>query len=79
MTLSEIVQLLLQRGRAASGGVTLSRNARGIPQFEVSVPTGEECPTIDKAKAKAVRVYEELEARFPFYEAPSPENGPRKA
>lgn len=67
LTLSQIVELLLSRGSADRSTVSVTRNARGETQFEVTVRTGEEggVQTVEEAEAKALEVYARLEAAYP--------------
>lgn len=68
MTLSEVVEQLLQRGAAGPSSVTLVRNAKGETQLEVVVRTGEqgEVQTIADAELVAVEVYDRLRTRYPM-------------
>lgn len=68
MTLSEVVEQLLQRGSAGPSSVTLSRNAKGETQLEVVVRTGEhgEVQTIGEAELVAVEVYDRLRTLYPM-------------
>lgn len=67
MTLSNIVEQLLQRGGSEHSSVTLARNSKGDTQIEVVVRTGEtgEVATIADAEAAAIEVYERLRAKYP--------------
>ena len=68
LSLSEIVTLLLSRQQGERSSVTLSRNAKGVTQIEVTVRTGdthESIPAVD-AEAAAVAIYDGLRARYPL-------------
>lgn len=68
LTLSQIVEALLQRGGGEHSSVTLSRNAKGETQIEVAVRTGETSglETIEQAEAAAQAVYDRLRIAYPF-------------
>jgi hypothetical protein len=68
LSLSQIVEGLLARGAREHSSVTISRNARGIPQFEVSVRTGdsEDVPDANAAYRKACELYDALDQKYPF-------------
>lgn len=68
MSLSEVVERLLERGSSEHSSVTLSRNAKGETQIEVVVRTGEGggVETVEQARAAAVAVYESLRNAYPF-------------
>lgn len=68
MSLSQVVEALLQRGGGEHSSVTLSRNAKGETQLEVVVRTGETggLETIEQAEAAAQEVYDRLRERYPF-------------
>jgi hypothetical protein len=68
MTLSQVVESLLNRGSSEHSSVTLSRNAKGETQIEVVVRTGDTggVETVGEAEELAVEVYERLRARFPM-------------
>lgn len=58
---SRIIEQLLGRGGGERSSVTLSRNAKGETQIEVTVRTDDNAlPTIDAAMAKASELYEHL-------------------
>jgi hypothetical protein len=67
MTLSQVVEKLLERGGTEHSSVTLSRNAKGATQIEVVVRTGEggAVTTVEEAEAVAISVYERLRTRYP--------------
>lgn len=67
MTLSQVVEKLLERGGTEHSSVTLSRNAKGATQIEVVVRTGEggSVTTVEEAEAVAISVYERLRGRYP--------------
>lgn len=73
LSLSQIVELLLTRGGGEHSSVTLTRNAKGLTQIEVTVRTGEaeDVATVDQAAAKARKVYDELRTTYPH----EPEGG----
>jgi hypothetical protein len=68
LTLSEIVTLLLEHRSGAAGGssVSLTRNARGVTQIEVTVREDDDLRTPDLVAAEATRIYDNLRARFPM-------------
>lgn len=68
LSLSEIVEQLLQRGSSEHSSVTISRNAKGETQLEVVVRTGDagEVQTIEQAEQHATAVYDRLRALYPF-------------
>lgn len=70
MSLSQVVEALLQRGSSEHSSVTISRNAKGETQLEVVVRTGDagEVATIEEAEAAAKAVYDRLRAAYPFGE-----------
>lgn len=67
MTLSHVVELLLNRGASERSSVTLSRNAKGETQIEVVVRTGEagDVLTADDALAKATELYDKARRQYP--------------
>jgi hypothetical protein len=67
LTVTEVARTLLDRQhRAASGSVTLTRNAKGDTQISVDVPTDEANPTVEQAAEVARKVYDELRAAYPL-------------
>lgn len=72
MTLSQVVEALLQRGGGGST-VSLTRNAKGETQLEVVVRTSEQgdVTTIEEAEQAAQAVYDRLRIRYPFGGEPS--------
>lgn len=69
MTLSRVVELLLERRNVERSSVTLTRNAKGETQIDVVVRTGDEgspIVTVEDAEAAAGRVYDRLRARYPL-------------
>lgn len=68
MTLSQVVEQLLQRGGSEHSSVTLARNSKGETQIEIVVRTGDAgaVATIEEAEAAAITVYERLRARYPM-------------
>lgn len=68
MTLSQVVEALLQRGASEHSSVTLSRNSKGETQIEVVVRTGDQgaVTTIEEAEAAASEVYGRLRTAYPF-------------
>lgn len=78
MTLSQVVEKLLERGGTEHSSVTLSRNAKGATQIEVVVRTGDSgaVATVEEAEAVAISVYERLASRYPnVAEQPAKQNG----
>ncbi len=67
LSLSEILEMVLSRGAAAgASSVTLTLNAKGETQIEVTVRTGEDgIETVDDAQAKAAAVYAQLREAYP--------------
>jgi hypothetical protein len=76
MTLSQVVEKLLERGGAEHSSVTLARNAKGATQIEVVVRTGEggAVTTIEEAEEVAITVYDRLRTRYP-----APDDGATEA
>ncbi len=70
LSLSAIVELLLQRGGGERSSVTLSRNAKGDTQIEVVVRTSEEGPVLTAADAleEAGRLYAIARESYPMLE-----------
>jgi hypothetical protein len=68
MSLSEIVELLLTKGGGEHSSVSLSRNAKGETQIEVTVRTGEggEVTTARQAAAEAQTIYDQLRSAYPL-------------
>lgn len=68
MTLSQVVEHLLNRGSSQSSSVSLTRNAKGETQIEVVVRTDAELDirTPDDAAEVAQRVYDGLRTAYPF-------------
>jgi hypothetical protein len=67
LTLSEILELVLQRGPADHSSVKLVRNAKGDTQIEVHVRTGEPgLETIAEARQTAQTHYDELRRLYPM-------------
>jgi hypothetical protein len=77
LSLSAIVELLLQKSPRDHSSVTLSRNAKGDTQIEVVVRTGDdaEVTTPAEALAEAVRLYDSLREKYP---PPAPTTPPSK-
>ncbi len=67
LTLSHIVEMLLTRSAGERSSVSITRNASGATQLEVSVRTGDDgdVVTVEDAKRKAIEVYEQLVAQYP--------------
>lgn len=67
MTLTQVVEKLLDRGSSEHSSVTLSRNSKGETQIEVVVRTGEggAVQSIEEAEAAAITVYDRLRDRYP--------------
>ena len=68
MTLTRVVEMLLERGSHGASSVTLSRNAKGETQIEVVVRTSDDGPvrTPEDAQAVAIDVFETLRTRYPM-------------
>ncbi len=68
MSLSQIVELLLQRGGGEHSSVTLSRNSKGDTQIEVVVRTGEsgDVTTAAEALTKAMELYDQARRQYPM-------------
>ena len=68
LTLSEILELLLTKSSSEHSSVTLSRNARGVTQIEVTVRTGDDgsIKTAADAKAHAQTLYDQLRSAYPM-------------
>lgn len=68
MSLSQVVEALLQRGGSEHSSVTISRNAKGETQLEVVVRTGDagEVATIEQAEQHAREVYDRLRTAYPY-------------
>lgn len=68
MTLSRMVELLLERGSAAGSSVTLTRNAKGDTQIEVVVRTGDDDHprTPEMAAGRARLIYDQLREQYPY-------------
>jgi hypothetical protein len=73
MSLSQVVEALLQRGGSEHSSVTLSRNAKGETQIEVVVRTGDQgaIQTIEQAETAADEVYSRLRSSYPFGATPT--------
>jgi hypothetical protein len=66
MTLSRVVEMLLERRDVGSSSVTLVRNAKGETQIEVVVRTCDNVPAAEDAESVAQAVFERLRARYPL-------------
>ena len=68
MTLSRMVEALLERRDHGPSSVTVARNAKGETQLEVVVRTAEGGPitTLEQAEAAACEVYDRLRRRYPM-------------
>jgi hypothetical protein len=68
LTLSQIVEILLQRSPRDHSSVTLARNAKGETQIEVVVRTGDAGEVLSLADAEALAgdLYDRLRARYPM-------------
>jgi hypothetical protein len=77
MTLSAVVEHLLNRGSSQSSSVTLTRNAKGETQIEVVVRTDAELDIVtpDDARKTAEQVYDALRTKYPLVTAPSSSGG----
>jgi hypothetical protein len=71
MTLSDVVEHLLQRGSTGQSSVALTRNAKGETQIEVVVRTGDtgEVLTVTDAETVATAVYDRLRTKYPTLDA----------
>jgi hypothetical protein len=67
LTLSEIVEHLLSRGGGERSSVSISRNAKGGHQFEVTGRTADEdgMRTLAEVAATVVGLYDTLRRRYP--------------
>lgn len=72
MSLSQVVEALLQKGGSEHSSVTLARNAKGETQIEVVVRTGEagDVTTIEEAEAAAIAVYDRLRELYAYTATP---------
>lgn len=71
LTHSQIIEQLLQRGGGEHSSVSLTRNAKGETQIEVTVRTDEhEVQTARQAADVATSIYNELRDAYPFASAP---------
>lgn len=68
LSLSQIVEILLTRGNTERSSVTLTRNAKGVTQIEVTVRTGDtpEVATAADAVKVASSLYTDLRAAYPL-------------
>ncbi len=73
LTHSQIIAMMLARSGGSESSVSLTRNARGLVQIDVTA-RGDD---IHEAEARAVAVYERLRALYPYPEAPN--NGSAEA
>lgn len=71
LSLSEILQLLLTKGTPERSSVTLSRNAKGETQIEVTVRTGDSAgiETVEQAEQAARESYDRLRDEYPLPDA----------
>lgn len=67
MSLSEVVELLLARGSSDHSSVSLTRNARGETQIEVTVRSGEsgEVTNARDCARVAAELYDSLRDTYP--------------
>ncbi len=67
LSLSAIVEMLLTRSGGQRSAVTLTRNAAGETQIDVTVRAGDDddVATALDAEVRAVEIYDRLCARFP--------------
>ena len=65
LSLSEVLALVLSRGNGAGDSVTLSRNARGETQIEVTVRT-QDGETVEAAGLRARAEYDIIRATYPL-------------
>lgn len=68
MSLSEILRLMLAKGGRDYSAVTLSQNAKGGTQIDVTVRTDEDT-SIEDAERKASEIYDRLRERYPHEES----------
>lgn len=68
LTLSQIVTTLLARNTTDKSSVTLSRNAKGVTQIEVTVRTGDSDAVETAADAERIAsdIYNRLRAAYPL-------------
>jgi len=68
VTLSEIVTQLLARSGGDRSSVTLTRNAKGVTQIDVTVRTGDHSDVVTALDAErvATEIYERLRGRYPM-------------
>jgi hypothetical protein len=68
MTLSNVLELLLERKGGEHSSVTLTRNAKGETQIDVCVRTAElgDVQTVDSAYDKAIELYDKARSRYPM-------------
>lgn len=68
MSLSQVVEHLLNRGSSQSSSVSLTRNAKGETQIEVVVRTDAtgDVATIEDAETIATAVYDRLRTAYTF-------------
>ena len=66
LTLSAILEAMLQRGGSDRSSVSLTHNAKGQTQIEVTVRTGNQhdAETVEQAMTKATLVYDSLRLRY---------------
>ncbi len=78
LSLSQILELMLQRGSGDRSSVTLSRNARGDTQIEVVVRTSDEGSVLSASDAldEAVRLFDLARKRYPLLERDPPNGKP---
>lgn len=74
LTLSQILEHMLQRGGSDRSSVELTRNAKGATQIGVTVRTGnqDDAHTIEDAAQRAVEIYDGLRLRYPMPEDDAP-------
>lgn len=68
LSLSEILELMLTRPASEHSSVSLTRNAKGETQIEVTVRTGDAggTETAAEAAAEAQSIYDRLRATYPL-------------
>lgn len=68
LTLSEIVEHLLQRGGSDKSSVSISRNAKGGHQLEVTGRTADEdgMRTVGEVAGTVAAIYDRLRLRYPM-------------
>lgn len=73
LSLSAILEILLQRGGGERSHVSLTRNAKGETQIDVTVRTSDDgsVSTAAEALAEAMRLYDLARAAYPMTPTPT--------